>query len=135
MGTAGSGIRAAPGRASSMSLCSTPVVPTGAPRAPAGWPKMTAHSMQTAATGPLAGVRILDLTSVVLGPMATQILGDYGAEIIKVEALEGDLMRANGVSRTQGMSSIFLALNRNKRSLAIDLKSAQGRAVLERLIA
>ena len=90
--------------------------------------------MQTAATGPLAGVRILDLTSVVLGPMATQILGDYGAEIIKVEALEGDLMRANGVSRTQGMSSIFLALNRNKRSLAIDLKSAQGRAVLERLI-
>ena len=91
-------------------------------------------SPQTAATGPLAGVRILDLTSVVLGPLATQILGDYGAEIIKVEALEGDLMRANGVSRTKGMSSIFLALNRNKRSLAIDLKSPRGRAALERLI-
>lgn len=86
------------------------------------------------ATGPLAGVRILDLTSVVLGPLATQILGDYGAEIIKVEALEGDLMRANGVTREKGMSSIFLALNRNKRSLSIDLKSAAGRAVLERLI-
>ena len=86
------------------------------------------------ATGPLAGVRILDLTSVVLGPLATQILGDYGAEIIKVEALEGDLMRANGVTREKGMSSIFLALNRNKRSISIDLKSAAGRAVLERLI-
>ena len=95
---------------------------------------MTTHSTQSAATGPLAGVRILDLTSVVLGPMATQILGDYGAEIIKVEALEGDLMRANGVSRTPGMSSIFLAMNRNKRSLSVDLKSTRGRAVLERLI-
>ncbi len=95
---------------------------------------MTPRSPQTAVTGPLAGVRILDLTSVVLGPMATQILGDYGAEIIKVEALEGDLMRANGVSRTPGMSSIFLAMNRNKRSLSIDLKSAKGQAALERLI-
>lgn len=98
---------------------------------------------KAAATGPLAGVRILDLTAVVLGPLATQvlgplatqILGDYGAEIIKIEALEGDLMRANGVSRNQGMSSIFLALNRNKRSLSIDLKTAQGGAVLERLVA
>ncbi len=86
------------------------------------------------ASGPLAGVRILDLTAVVLGPLATQILGDYGADIIKVEPLEGDLMRANGVSRNPGMSSVFLALNRNKRSLAIDLKSAQGAAVLKKLI-
>ena len=86
------------------------------------------------ATGPLAGVRILDLTAVVLGPLATQILGDYGADIIKVEPLEGDLMRANGVSRHAGMSSSFLALNRNKRSLAIDLKSADGVAVLQRLL-
>jgi len=86
------------------------------------------------AQGPLAGVRILDLTSVVLGPLATQILGDYGAEIIKVENLEGDLMRANGVSLHPGMSSIFLAINRNKRSIAVDLKSAEGREVLKRLI-
>ena len=84
--------------------------------------------------GPLTGVRILDLTSVVLGPIATQILGDYGAEIVKVENLEGDLMRANGVSLHPGMSSIFLAVNRNKRSLAVNLKEPDGMQVLRRLI-
>jgi formyl-CoA transferase len=84
--------------------------------------------------GPLAGVRILDLTSVVLGPIATQILGDYGAEIIKVESLEGDLMRANGVSLHPGMSSIFLAVNRNKRSLAVNLKTDEGMDVIRRLL-
>ena len=92
---------------------------------------------QTAAasTGPLAGVRILDLTSVVLGPIATQILGDYGADVIKVETPEGDLMRANGVSLHPGMSSVFLAINRNKRSIALDLKAKEGKDVLRRLAA
>src|SRR5471030_2502768 len=85
--------------------------------------------------GPLAGVRIVDLTSVVLGPVATQILGDYGADVIKVETPEGDLMRANGVSLHAGMSSVFLAINRNKRSIALDLKAAEGKDVLRRLIA
>ena len=85
-------------------------------------------------SGPLAGVRILDLTAVVLGPLATQILGDFGAEVIKVESLEGDLIRANGVSLHPGMGSIFLAINRNKRSLAVDLKTAEGKEVLRRLI-
>ncbi len=87
------------------------------------------------AQGPLAGVRIVDLTSVVLGPVATQILGDYGADVIKVETPEGDLMRANGVSLHAGMSSVFLSINRNKRSLALDLKAAEGKGVLRRLIA
>src|SRR5207237_5072785 len=84
--------------------------------------------------GPLAGIRILDLTAVVLGPLATQILGDYGAEVIKVEPLEGDMIRTNGVSLHPGMSSIYLAVNRNKRSLAIDLKKPEGAEVLRRLI-
>lgn len=87
-----------------------------------------------AAPGPLAGVRILDLTSVVLGPLATQILGDYGADIIKVENLDGDMARTNGVSLHPGMSSLHLAINRNKRSIAVDLKSAEGKEVLRRLI-
>lgn len=94
----------------------------------------SAPEPDTSAPGPLAGVRVLDLTSVVLGPLATQILGDYGAQIVKVESLEGDLIRANGVSLHQGMSSIFLALNRNKRSIAVDLKTTEGREILKRLI-
>jgi len=84
--------------------------------------------------GPLTGIRILDLTSVVLGPLATQILGDYGAEIIKVESLEGDLMRSNGVNLSPGMSSIFLTINRNKQSLALDLKSEACKSILRQLI-
>jgi formyl-CoA transferase len=85
-------------------------------------------------TGPLSGVRVLDLTSVVLGPLATQILGDYGADVIKVEGLEGDTTRAIGASRNRGTASLYLAINRNKRSLAIDLKSPDGLAALRRLL-
>jgi len=92
------------------------------------------HAEPQASGGPLAGVRVLDLTAVVLGPMATQILGDYGADVIKVEAPEGDRMRSNGVTRNRGMSSIFLAINRNKRSLCIDLKTPDGVAVIKRLL-
>jgi formyl-CoA transferase len=84
-------------------------------------------------SGPLSGIRVLDMTSVVLGPMATHILGDLGAEVIKVESLEGDLLRASGVSLHEGMSSIYLAINRNKRSLAVDVKSAEGGDVVRRL--
>jgi crotonobetainyl-CoA:carnitine CoA-transferase CaiB-like acyl-CoA transferase len=89
--------------------------------------------------GPLSGVRIIDMTAVVLGPLATQILGDYGADVIKIEPIEGDLMRANGAQKsdgsTAGLSSIFLAINRNKRSLAVDLKSEEGRETVRRLVA
>ena len=88
----------------------------------------------TGKAGPLDGVRVLDLTSVVLGPLATQILGDFGADVIKVETPEGDLMRANGVSRNAGMSSVFLAINRNKRSIAVDLKQPEGKEILRRLL-
>jgi len=91
-------------------------------------------STPASSNGPLAGVRILDLTSVVLGPIATQILGDYGADIIKIEGPAGDMMRTNGVSLHRGMSSIFLALNRNKRSLCLNLATPEGAAVLRRII-
>lgn len=84
--------------------------------------------------GPLAGVRVIDLTSVVLGPMCTQVLGDFGADVIKVEAPEGDLIRSNGVSLHDGMSSIYLALNRNKRSVALDLKSSAGMEAFRELL-
>ena len=89
---------------------------------------------QPPAPGPLAGIRVLDLTAVVLGPFATQILGDYGADIVKIESPAGDLMRLNGVSLHRGMSSIFLTLGRNKRSIALDLQTQAGADVLRRLI-
>ncbi len=87
------------------------------------------------AGGPLEGVRIVDLTSVVVGPLATQILADHGAEVIKVESKSGDLVRVmNGKSVTPAMGAKFLHLNRNKRSIVLDLKDAKGGAALARLI-
>jgi len=88
----------------------------------------------TAATGPLKGFRILDLTTVLFGPFGTQTLGDWGAEVIKVESLTGDTWRNSGQFRNRGMSGQFMAANRNKRSIAIDLKHEDGKAVLRRLI-
>ncbi len=86
------------------------------------------------AEGPLAGVRVLDMTSVVFGPLCTQILGDQGADVVKIEAPEGDTTRYTGPARSDGMAALFLGLNRNKRSIVLDLKQDGAKSALWRLI-
>ena len=84
--------------------------------------------------GVLSGYKIIDLTSVVLGPFCTQMMGDLGAEVIKVETLAGDTMRHAGPHVTPGMGPIYLTINRNKRSLTLDLRKDEAKEVLRKLI-
>jgi len=84
--------------------------------------------------GALKGLRIIDLTTVIMGPFATATLADLGAEVIKVENLDGDMSRGIGARRHEGMSALTLNLQRNKRSIGLDLASTDGRRVLDDLV-
>jgi crotonobetainyl-CoA:carnitine CoA-transferase CaiB-like acyl-CoA transferase len=82
----------------------------------------------------LAGLRIIDITTIVLGPFATQFLGDLGAEVIKIESVDGDMIRYTPPTTGPGLGAVFVNNNRNKRSLALDLKQEEAKEVLRRLI-
>jgi crotonobetainyl-CoA:carnitine CoA-transferase CaiB-like acyl-CoA transferase len=88
---------------------------------------------ETMMNGPLAGVRVIDLSAVVSGPMAAGILADQGADVIKVEPPGGDMSRRVGPAKGD-ISALFMAINRGKRSIVLDLKSGQARTVLEELV-
>jgi crotonobetainyl-CoA:carnitine CoA-transferase CaiB-like acyl-CoA transferase len=88
----------------------------------------------TTAAKMLDGVRVIDLTSVVFGPYSTQILADYGADVVKVEVPEGDIMRYAGHAPERGMGPVFVNLNRGKRSIVLDIRTPGGKAALEALI-
>ena len=83
---------------------------------------------------PLKGIRIIDASSILMVPYCTRLLADMGAEIIKVETLSGDNTRYIGPSINKGMAAVFLNINRNKKSISIDLKSADGRLIIYKLI-
>ena len=84
--------------------------------------------------GPLKGLKIIDLTAVLMGPYCTQMLGDMGADVIKVEPPDGDMVRQIGPARHADMGPIFLNTNHSKRSIVIDLKKPEGLDLLMRLI-
>jgi crotonobetainyl-CoA:carnitine CoA-transferase CaiB-like acyl-CoA transferase len=88
----------------------------------------------TNTTGALQGIRIIDVTSTVVGPCATQILGAHGADVVRIEPPEGDQLRNLGPSRHEGMAAMFLGMNRNKRSIVLDLKTPEGGAALRKLV-
>ena len=84
--------------------------------------------------GPLKGIKIIDASSILMVPYCTRLLADMGAEVIKVETLDGDNTRYLGPNVNKGMGAVFLNINRNKKSICINLKSQEGQLVINKLI-
>ena len=84
--------------------------------------------------GPLSGYRIIDMTTVIMGPMASMMMGEMGADVVKIESPAGDQTRNYAQGKTPGMGSIYMNLNKNKRSVMLDLKQPAGRDALLRLL-
>src|SRR5215510_9582035 len=93
-----------------------------------------AHMSNPAGAGPLNGVRVVDLTGMVMGAYCTQILADMGASVIKVEAPEGDITRSISVGPAPGMSGVYTNINRGKRSIVLDLQSDDAKHALRALV-
>jgi crotonobetainyl-CoA:carnitine CoA-transferase CaiB-like acyl-CoA transferase len=96
--------------------------------------KLLTHSTLTYSAPPLEGIRVVDLSTVLSGPLAASMLADQGAQVIKVESLEGDTCRLIGPAKGD-LSAMYIATNRGKKSLAMDLKSPQAKAILVKLLA
>src|SRR5476649_2560310 len=91
--------------------------------------------VRSSASGPLAGISVIELSTVVMGPWAAKVLADFGADVIKIEAPDGDIMRRTVPQKHDGMGAVFLNINRGKRSITLDLKTAEGRSALLKLCA
>ena len=84
--------------------------------------------------GPLKGIKIIDASSILMVPYCTRLLADMGADVIKIETIEGDNTRFIGPSNNEGMAAVYLSINRNKKSISIDLKSEEGQSIIKKLI-
>ena len=84
--------------------------------------------------GPLKGIRVIDITSMITGPLCSQQLGDLGADVIKIEPIHGEVARWMAPPQQAGLTGFYAQSNRNKRSLALDLKNPEGIAIIKKLV-